>query len=229
MNLPFTDRTDAGRKLAASLMDYRDREDVIVLGLPRGGVPVAYEVARALEAPLEALVVRKLGVPGQEEVALGAVAADGSCVLNHDVVNMVGISEAAIQCIIEEQLREIRRREDKYQGNRALPDLAGRCVILVDDGLATGATMRAALALIREKGPSRIVVAVPVGAIDTVQSLRAEADEVICLAEPTFFKSVGQWYLDFSQTSDDEVLALLERHAMACPARMPPVGQTPIV
>lgn len=219
MNLPFADRSDAGRHLATALMHYRDREDVVVLGLPRGGVPVAYEVARALDAPLDALVVRKLGVPGQEELALGAVASGGLCVLNHDVVNMAGIGEAVIQDIIEEQLREIRRREDLYRGKRAIPDLAGRCVILIDDGLATGATMRAAVELVREKGPSLIVVAIPVGATPTVQSLRAEADEVICLAEPTFFRSVGQWYADFSQTSDDQVRELLTRRTAELSAR----------
>ena len=142
---------------------------------------------------------------------------------------MVGISEAAIQGIIEVQLRKIRQREDIYRGERPLPELAGRCVILIDDGLATGATMRAAVALVREKGPAMIVVAVPVGASETVQTLRAEADEVICLAEPTFFRNVGQWYVEFSQTSDDEVRALLDRHTSECSTRLHPVRETPIV
>lgn len=211
MNLPFANRFEAGRRLATSLAHYRNRDDVVVVGLPRGGVPVAYEVARALDAPLDVIVVRKLGVPGQEELALGAVASGGLCILNHDVVNMVGITEKEIEQLIEHQLREIRRREDLYRGTHSPPMLEGHCVILVDDGVATGATMRAAVALVRKQGPSQLVVAVPVGAIETMQAIRSEADEVVCLTEPSLFGSVGQWYVDFAQTSDDEVRELLTR------------------
>lgn len=224
MQLPFANRIEAGRHLAPALAQYRGRTDVLVLGLPRGGVPVAYEVAKALDAPLDVIVVRKLGVPGQEELALGAVASGGLCILNHDVVNRAGITEAAIQGIIEDEMREIRRREDLYRGKRSLLKLSGHCVILVDDGLATGATMRAAVALVREEGPSQVVVAVPVGADEAVQTLRAIADEVVCLAEPVFFRSVGQWYVDFAQTSDDEVRELLNRRAAERSSRPQPIN-----
>lgn len=226
MDLRFTNRYEAGRRLAASLAHYSNRNDVLVLGLPRGGVPVAYEVARSIDAPLDVIVVRKLGVPGQEELALGAVASGGLCILNHDIVNMVGITETKIEQIVEEQLREIRRRQDLFRGKRAMPKLGGLCVILVDDGVATGATMRAAVALVREEGPSQLVVAVPVGAMETMQTIRAEADEVVCLAEPPLFRSVGQWYVDFAQTSDDEVRELLTRRAAELSERPPSLKQT---
>lgn len=206
----FEDRVQAGRELARLLDRYAGRADVLVLGLPRGGVPVAFEIARALRAPLDVFVVRKLGTPGQEELALGAIASGGVRVLNADIVGSLGLSPAAIDRIAAREEVELVRREQVYRGDRPLPPVRGRTVIVVDDGLATGATMRAAVAALRKMGCGRIVVAAPVGAVESVAALRAEADEVVCAATPAPFYGVGMWYRQFAQTSDDEVRALLE-------------------
>lgn len=197
--------------LAKKLAAYSGRPDVIVLGLPRGGVPVAYEVAQALEAPLDVFVVRKLGVPGHEELAMGAIASGGVCVLNDDVVQGLRIPSRIIEAATDRELRELERRERAYRGDRPPPKVEGRTVILVDDGLATGSTMRAAIAALRRLGPARIVVAVPTAAPTTCEEFRDEADECICDITPDPFYAVGLWYEDFSQTTDDEVRALLEQ------------------
>jgi putative phosphoribosyl transferase len=209
----FHDRTEAGRLLAEKLAAYANRPNVQVLALPRGGVPVAYQVARALHAPLDVFLVRKLGVPGHEELAMGAIASGGAHVLNEDVVQALGISQDVLASVAAEELQELERRERAYRGNRPPPDVRGRTVILVDDGLATGSTMRAAIAALRQQGPRRIVVAVPVAAPETCAELQAEADAVVCGATPEPFFSVGLWYHDFSQTRDQEVRDLLERAA----------------
>ena len=207
----FNDRRDAGRQLAARLRaSYAGQgRHVIVLGLPRGGVPVAYEVARALHAPLDVFVVRKLGVPGHEELAMGALASGGVRVLNEEVLSYLGLDEKAIERVSRVEGAEIERRERLYRGDRPAPVIAGRTVIIVDDGLATGATMRAAVAALRRLGPARIVVAVPVGALETVAELEQQADELVCVTSPEPFWAVGTWYHDFSQTSDAEVRQLL--------------------
>lgn len=205
----YKDRRDAGRALAARLQPHAGRDDVIVLALPRGGVPVAFEVAEALEAPLDIFLVRKLGVPGQEELAMGAIASGGVRVLNEQVAPYV--TQAAIDAATAQERAELERRERAYRGNRPPPEIRGKTIILIDDGLATGSTMRAAVAAIRQQQPARIVVAVPVGAGSTCDSLRHQADEVICGATPEPFFGVGQWYDDFAQTTDEEVCHLLER------------------
>jgi predicted phosphoribosyltransferase len=207
--LPYSDRREAGRLLAAQLRAYAGRHDVLVLGLPRGGVPVAYEVARALDAPLDVFVVRKLGAPGHEELAMGAIASGGVRVLVPEVVAALGVSRRELDEAADDEYRELERRERLFRGGRAPPSYAGRTVILVDDGLATGATMRAAVEALRELGPRRIVVAVPAGAAETCAELTRLADEVICAATPEPFQAVGLWYRDFAQTSDDEVRMLL--------------------
>jgi putative phosphoribosyl transferase len=207
----FRDRTDAGRELATRLKHYADRTDVLVLALPRGGVPVAYEVARELKAPLDVFLVRKLGVPGHEEVAIGAIASGGLRVLNEDIVNYLRISDEVIEATGEAEQRELERREQIYRANRPLSDVKDRVVILIDDGLATGSTMRAAVASLRLKKPKRIVVAVPVSSPETCEELRSEVDEIICVATPEHFQGVSLWYDDFSQTSDEEVQALLKK------------------
>ena len=209
----FRDRREAGQVLADRLTAYAGRPDVLVLALPRGGVPVAYEVARALGAPLDVFLVRKLGVPGQEELAMGAVATGGVRVLNEQVVGALGIPPSVIEAVAAWQQQELVRRERLYRGDRPPPDVRGRTVILVDDGLATGSTMRAALAALRRQQPARLVVAVPTAAPETCDELRAEADDVVCATTPEPFDSVGLWYEDFSQTSDAEVRELLERAA----------------
>lgn len=206
----FHDRRDAGRELAKELMKYAGRGDVLVLALPRGGVPVGYEVAQALRAPLDVFVVRKLGLPGREELAMGAIASGGTRVLNEEVVSSMRISASTIDAVAREEERELARREQLYRGDRPPADVRGRVVILVDDGLATGSTMRAAVAALRQRNPARIVVAVPVGAAETCQEFAAEADEAICAKAPEEFYAVGMWYEDFSQTSDEEVHELLE-------------------
>ena len=210
MPVPYRDRTDAGRRLAAALDAHRGDPDVRVLALPRGGVPVAYEVAAALGAPLDVFVVRKLGVPGHEEYAMGAIASGDVVVLSADVVQRLGIDADAVRRVVEAERRELARRERRYRGDRPPPDVRGRTVILVDDGLATGSTMRAAIAALRQQGPARIVVAVPVAAAETCAELRGEVDDVVCPATPEPFHAVGLWYEDFSQTGDEEVRALLE-------------------
>jgi predicted phosphoribosyltransferase len=207
----FRNRTDAGRQLAAKLAAYTNRPGVLVLALPRGGVPVACEVARALGAPLDVFLVRKLGVPGYEELAMGAVATGGVRVLNDEIVRGLGISDHEIDAAAARELQELARRERLYRGDRPLPDIAGRTVILVDDGLATGATMRAAIAAVRQQQPARIVVAVPTASPDTCEVLKAEADDVVCAMTPEPFLAVGHWYEDFTQTTDDEVRELLAR------------------
>jgi len=209
MDMLFEDRTDAGRRLAQALGAYAGRSDLIVLALPRGGVPVAYEVARALKAPLDLLIVRKLGTPGNPELAMGAIASGGASVLNRDVVSMYRISDETIEQAAATERRELERRERLYRGDRPYPKLENRCIIVVDDGIATGATMRAGLAALRQQNPACIVVAVPLAPLDTVERLRAEVDEVICLTTPEPFFAVGQGYRDFSQTTDDEVREIL--------------------
>ena len=207
----FRNRTDAGRQLAEKLAAYANRPDVLVLALPRGGVPVAFELARAFGAPLDVFLVRKLGVPGYEELAMGAVATGGVRVLNDEIVRGLGISEHEIDAVVARELRELSRRDRLYRGDRPPSDVAGRTVILVDDGLATGATMRAAVRALRQQQPGRIVAAVPTASPDTCQVLKAEADDVICAITPEPFFAVGHWYDDFTQTTDDEVRELLAR------------------
>ena len=207
----FRDRTEAGRVLAADLRRYAGRADVLVLGLPRGGVPVAHEVARALGAPLDVFIVRKLGVPGHEELAMGAIASGGVRVLNETVVRSIRIPEEVIDAAARREQRELERRELDYRGSRPAPDVRGRTVILVDDGLATGASMRAAAQALRLLGPARLVIAVPVAAEQTCRELRGQADEVVCSTTPEPFYGVGMWYEDFSQTTDAEVRELLAR------------------
>jgi putative phosphoribosyl transferase len=205
----FHDRHDAGRQLAQALERYAGRGEVIVLALPRGGVPVGYEVARALHVPLDVYLVRKLGVPGRPELAMGAIAMGGGRVLNEDVIEALAIPEQVIDAVAAAETYEIERRDRLYRGDRPPPAVRGQTVIVVDDGLATGATMRAAIAALREQTPARIVVAVPTAARETCNELRREADEVICLTTPSPFLAVGAWYADFSATEDDEVRDLL--------------------
>lgn len=209
----FHDRADAGRALAQHLARYATRGDITVLGLPRGGVPVAFEVAAALGAPLDVFVVRKLGTPGQRELAMGAIASGGVRVLNDDVVTALGITPEIIDAVAQSELHELERRERAFREGRPPADIKNRVAILVDDGLATGATMRAAIEAVRQLEPKRVVVAVPVGARDTCEELGRLADEVVCASMPVPFSAVGQWYTDFEQTSDDEVRALLRRAA----------------
>jgi len=209
-DLPFRDRVQAGQLLSRKLKHYADRSDVMVLALPRGGVPVAREVARALHAPLDVFLVRKLGTPGQEELAMGAIASGGIRVLNDEVVNALRVPREVIDAVTARELRELARRERLYREGRPAPDVMARTVILVDDGLATGSTMRAAVAALRQAKPNRIVVAVPVAAVPTCRDLRGDAEEVVCLQMPEPFFSVGFWYEDFSQTSDEEIREMLE-------------------
>lgn len=209
----YRDRREAGQRLAERLLDYRDRPDVVVLGLPRGGVVVAYEVARRLHAPLDVFVVRKLGAPGQEELAMGAIASGGVRVLNSAVVDVWGIPSRVIEEVTEQEQRELERREKLYRGARPPLPVEGRTVILVDDGIATGATMRAAVAALRRLNPARIVVAAPTAAPQACELLAAEADEVVCDFTPDPFYSVGLWYDDFTQNPDEEIRELLERAA----------------
>ncbi len=216
----FRNRFDAGRQLAARLGRYAGRSDVVVLALPRGGVPVGYEVARALGAPLDVFVVRKLGVPGHEELAMGAIASGGVRVLNEDVLRELPLSQEEIDAVAAAEQRELARREAAYRDGRHPVDVRDKIVILVDDGLATGATMRAAVAALRRLGPARVVVAVPVGAPSTCADLNDEADEAICAQEPEPFFAVGMWYQDFTQTSDEEVRELLALAEESAGARM---------
>ena len=209
----FPNRAAAGRLLAEKLEKYAGRTDVVVLGLPRGGVPVAYEVAQRLGVSLDVFVVRKLGVPGFEELAVGAIASGGVRVLNEDIMRSLPNADQLIESVTEKETVELERREQTYRDGRPAPKLRDRVVILVDDGLATGATMRAAVAALRQRGVARIVVAAPVGAPDTCRELEQEADETICAIAPEFFQAVGQYYEDFSQTSDEEVRELLARAA----------------
>lgn len=211
MTSRFRDRRDAGRRLARELGQYARRADVIVLALPRGGVPVGFEVAAALEAPLDVFVVRKLGLPWHDELAMGAIASGGVCVLERDLIRIARVSDAELARVIASEEAELQRRERLYRGDRAFPDVRGRTAILVDDGLATGATMRAAVEALRLEGPARIVVAVPVAAPETCDAFHEIADGVVCAVTPEPFRAVGLWYADFSQTTDEEVHDLLER------------------
>ena len=205
----FRDRTEAGKHLATKLTRYKDRPDVLVLALPRGGVPVAFEVAQALRVPLDIFLVRKLGVPGHEELAMGAIATGDVRVLNEDTIDYLGIPQNVIDSIAEKELKELKRRERAYRGNRPEPDVKDKTVILIDDGLATGSTIRAAAQALRRQAPARIIVAVPVSAQETCDEYLIGVDEIVCAVTPEPFFGVGQWYLDFSQTTDEEVRDLL--------------------
>jgi putative phosphoribosyl transferase len=210
-DLLFRDRTHAGQLLSRRLAGYANRADVIVLALPRGGVPLGYEIAKALRAPLDVFLVRKLGAPGQEELAMGAIAAGGVRVLNEEVVRALGISPRVIDSVAARESRELVRRDQLYRGHKHAPHISGRTVILVDDGLATGSTMRAAIQALRQKKPRRIVVAVPVAAAPTCEEIAGLVDEMVCYSTPEPFYSVGFWYDDFSQTTDDQIRDLLDR------------------
>jgi len=215
----YQGRRHAGRVLASALRNYAGRSDVTVLALPRGGVPVAYEVARQLGAPLDVLVVRKLGVPGHEELAMGALASGDVQVINEEVVSALDVSQSAIAAAVSEESRELARRERAYRGKRPPSDVSGRTVILVDDGLATGSTMRAAVAGLRQRGPERIVVGVPIAAPSTCEELACEVDDIVCAVTPEPFYAVARWYADFRQTTDQEVRELLEAAARHRSAR----------
>jgi predicted phosphoribosyltransferase len=209
----FRNRSEAGRWLAERLQAYAHRPDVIVLALPRGGVPVGFELARALDAPLDVFLVRKLGLPGQEELAMGAIASGGVRVLNDDVVRALAVPPSVIDSVARREEQELKRREQAYRGSQPPPDVRGKVVILVDDGLATGSTMRAAVQAVKQMQPARVVVAVPVAAAPTRDEIGAQVDEIVCSTPPEPFLAVGRWYEDFSQTTDDEVRDLLERAA----------------
>lgn len=215
MSIRFLDRRDAGRQLARLLGSYTDDPSLLVLALPRGGVPVAYEIARALQALLDVFVVRKLGVPGHRELAMGAIASGGVRVLNHDVIDALNLAPAAVESVADRELVELERQELAYRGSRPPPQFSGRTIIVADDGLATGSTMRAAVAALRQSKPAQIVVAAPVAAAETVRRLQEDADSVVCLSAPSDFYAVSMWYEDFSQTSDDEVRSLLDSASQA--------------
>lgn len=207
---PFKDRRDAGKKLAQQLTAYAGRQNLLILALPRGGVPVAYEIALALNAPLDIFIVRKLGLPGREELAIGAIATGGVRVLNRDIIRMLSVPDEVINFVARRELQELQRREKLYRGDQPSPDVRDRTIILVDDGLATGASMRAAIAGLRAQQPARIIVAVPTAAQDVCETFRSEVDEVVCAITPEPFYGVGRWYENFSQTTDEEVRILLE-------------------
>ena len=209
----FPNRTEAGRGLATRLRNYADRKDVTVLGIPRGGVPVAFEVARMLKAPLDILVLRKLGVPGHEELGFGAIASGGIRALNPEIVEALRISPLDIEAVTSREAKELKRRERVYRGDRPALDVRGRTVIVVDDGIATGSGMRAAVNALRQMKPARIIIGVPVAPASTCDHLRQEVDDLVCLAMPDPFYGVGQFYYDFSQVSDREVNDLLDRAA----------------
>ena len=206
----YRNRSEAGKYLATKLLNYANRHDVLVLALPRGGVPVGFEVAKALDSPLDIFCVRKLGVPGYEEHAMGAIATGDIRVLNEETLDYLDIPHEVIDLVAAVEMKELERRERTYRGNQPDPEVRGKTVILVDDGLATGSTMRAAVEALRQKEPSRIVVAVPVAAPDTCDEYRMGVDEIVCAAIPEPFFGVGEWYLDFTQTSDEEVRELLD-------------------
>jgi putative phosphoribosyl transferase len=207
----FTDRAEGGRKLAEQLAAYANRDDVVVLALPRGGVPVAFEVASALAAPMDVFIVRKLGVPGHPELAMGAIATGGVLVLSHDIINELGIPETLVEQVAVREQLELNRRQRLYRGDRPFPSLTGKTAILVDDGLATGATMEAAATAVRRLEPAGVVVAVPVCAPEARTRLQAVADAVVCVMAPEAFRAVGLWYQTFDQTEDAEVVELLRR------------------
>jgi predicted phosphoribosyltransferase len=211
MRAPFRDRRDAGRRLADKLGAYANRTDVIVLALPRGGAPVGFEVASALGVPLDVFIVRKLGLPGQEELAIGAIATGGVRVLDRDLIRVARVSDADVERVTVAEQAELERRERQYRGDRPFPDVRNKTVILVDDGLATGSSMRAGVQALRQEGAGRIVVAVPVAAPETCDAFREIADDIICAETPEPFRAVGLWYDDFSQTTDEEVHDILDR------------------
>ena len=211
MRSRFRDRQDAGRRLATELRVYANRPDVLVLALPRGGVPVGFEVAIALNVPLDVFVVRKLGLPWQQELAIGAIASGGVRVLDRDLIRVARVNDADIERVTATEKAELARQERQYRGDRPFPDLHEKTVILIDDGLATGSTMRAGVEALREEGPARIVVAVPVASPETCEAFRDIADDIICAETPEPFRAVGLWYDDFSQTTDEEVHDLLDR------------------
>lgn len=213
MEAAFQDRREAGRTLAIALSKYARVPGVVILGLPRGGVPVAFEVARGLEAPLDVFVVRKLGVPGEEELAMGAIASGGVRVLNASVIQMLGLNPEDVDRVAARELSELERRERELRGDRPQPAIMGRILILVDDGLATGSTMMAAVSAVRRLGPARVVVAVPVAPEDVCARMEAEVDELVCLVRPPVFWAVGVWYQNFGQTTDAEVRELLDAAA----------------
>lgn len=215
----FRDRIDAGQRLAAALKMYANHSDVVVLALPRGGVPVGFEVAKALNVPFDICLVRKLGVPGHKELAMGAIASDGVRVLNYDIVSWLNISSKTIDTVAARELRELQRRDRAYRGDRPLPDIQNHVVIVVDDGLATGATMRAAITVLRQQNPAKIVVAVPVAPTETCKVLSAEVDQFVCCMMPDPFYAIGLWYENFAQTTDDEVCNLLNKGTVATQSR----------
>lgn len=210
----FRNRTEAGKLLAGQLTDYANRSDVLVLGLPRGGVPVAYEVAKELDAPLDVCLVRKLGVPGHKELAMGAIAAGGVRVINENVIDWLRISPSTINEVAAMEIRELDRRSHIYRGNRPLPKVKNHTIILVDDGIATGATIRAAISTLKKQKPRKLVVAVPVAGVSTCEELEAEVDEVVCILKPEDLYAIGLWYEDFQQTTDAEVCELLTRQKL---------------
>lgn len=219
MSLRFRDRTEAGRLLATRLMEYANRPDVLVLALPRGGVPVAYEIAQALNVPLDVCLVRKLGAPGQKELAMGAIAPDGVMVLNNEVLRNLRISRQVLLQVATQEKQELDRRAQAYRGDRPLPEVRDRVVIVVDDGIATSATLRAAIALLKQQHPQKIVVATPVAPATVCQALQRLVQEIICLSTPDPLSSIGMWYQDFSQTTDEEVCRLLDlavQHQTEC-------------
>ena len=221
MNPPFKNRRDGGRQLAELLMKFSGEKDLLILGLPRGGVPVAAEIAKSLGQPFDVLVVRKLGVPGHEELAMGAIASGGVRVLSDELISQLRISQAQVDAVTRRETGELARREKLYRGGRASPGVAGRTVIVVDDGIATGSTMSAAIELLRHQQAGRIVVAVPVAPCDTAERLRGEADEVVTVLEVDDFVAVGRWYEDFSQTSDEDVRGLLGGDCPGTPETYP--------
>jgi putative phosphoribosyl transferase len=210
MDVPIRNRTVAGQGLAEELRDYRDHDDVLVLALPRGGVPVAAEIARSLSAGLDLMIVRKLGLPAWEELAMGAIASGGVKVLNDDVISSHRVSQADIDKVAEKEGKELQRRDKAYRGDRPAPKIEGRCVMLVDDGIATGATMEAAIDALRRQNPREVVLAVSVAPEETLVRLRKKVDRVVCLATPEPFIAIGKWYKTFGQTSDEEVRELLD-------------------
>ena len=211
MLVPFSNRVEAGQQLATYLHAYANRQDVLVLGLPRGGVPVAFEVARSLQVPLDVCIVRKLGVPGHKELAMGAIGLGGVRILNEDVIDIWRIRQEEIDRVVRAEQEELDRRDLLYRRGRPLPEVRGKVVLLVDDGIATGATIKAAISTLRRQHPQQIVVATPVAPPSVCRELRAQVDDVVCLATPEPFYAIGQWYVDFGQTSDGEVQDLLDR------------------
>lgn len=210
----FHNRTEAGRRLAAQLSQYANSPDVLVLGLPRGGIPVAYEIAKALHVPLDVWLVRKLGVPGQEELAMGAIASGGVMILNNEIINLLKISREAVEQVAAAEKQELERRDQAYRGDRPLPQIENHTIILVDDGIATSSTLRAAIAALQRHQPKHIVVAAPVAPPSVCESLKTIVDDVVCLNTPEPLHSIGMWYIDFSQTTDNEVRDLLRRSTL---------------